>query len=67
MTADQFKAWLAEMKSTGIAATDTACAKALGLHVNTMLLMKDRGADKRTALACAALLRRILPYGEAEA
>lgn len=64
MTAEQFTKWLAEMKSAGLARSDAKCAEALGISANSVVAMKKNGADLRTALACRALLHRLLPYGE---
>ncbi len=63
MSAANFQGWLMDMKSAGLGPSDAECARLLGLHVNTMLLMKARGCDRRTALACRALLHRLEPYG----
>ncbi len=63
MTATDFNRWLAEMKAAKLATTNTACAKLLGLSANTIVSMKERGADRRTALACRALLHHMEPYG----
>ncbi len=64
MTAQQFIDWLADMKSAGLSTSDADCGRQLGLGVQTILNMKRRGADRRTALACRALLHRMTPYGE---
>jgi len=63
MTADQFKAWLAEMKSAGLARSDAECARLLGRSDETMLKYKREGTDRTVALACRALLHRMKPYG----
>ena len=62
MTADQFTRWLAEMKSAGLARSDAACSRLLGISSNSVVAMKRNGADMRTALACRALLHRLDPY-----
>lgn len=62
MTAADFSHWLVEMRIRGLAENDAQAAKALGVHQNTVTTAKRNGADKRTALACAALLRHIAPY-----
>lgn len=62
MTPDQFTKWLAEMKSAGLARSDAKCAELLGISANSVVDMKKRGADLRTALACRALLHRLEPY-----
>ena len=62
MSPESFTNWLAEMKSAGLARSDAACAKLLGVSANGILLMKKNGTDRRTALACRALLHRLEPY-----
>ena len=62
MTAEAFNRWLAEMKSAGLARSDAAAARLLGVSANSVVAMKQKGADKRTALACRALLHRMEPY-----
>ena len=64
MTGEQFQQWLGEMKEAGLARSDAECARQLGISANSVVSMKDRGADRRTALACRALLHRLQPYGE---
>ena len=55
MTAAQFKKWLKKMEeSTPI--TNSSIAHALGVSVNSVMNYKLRGCDKRTALACVAVL-----------
>lgn len=63
MTPDQFTEWLAAMKAAGLARSDKACADLLGISANALVAMKKRGCDRRTALACRALLHRLDPYG----
>lgn len=62
MTAGTFVQWLSEMKSAGLARSDAAAAKLLGISPNSVVKMKRRGCDRRTALACRALLHRLEPY-----
>lgn len=57
-----FVAWLTDMAVSGIARSDAECARLLGVTPNTMLKLKRDGADRRTALACRALLHRMEPY-----
>lgn len=64
MSPDAFQRWLAEMKAAKLATTGAACARLLGVSQNGLLHMKKHGADRRTALACRALLHRLPPYGE---
>lgn len=62
MTPETFTRWLADMKSAGLARSDAECARLLGISTNSVVTMKKRGADLRTALACRALLHRMEPY-----
>jgi DNA-binding CsgD family transcriptional regulator len=64
MTGPDFVNWLAEMKAAGLARSDAECARQLDISANSVVSMKERGADRRTALACRALLHRLHPYGE---
>ena len=63
MSAEDFNAWLAAMKEAGIARSDLECARLLGITANGILKRKKQGASKETALACAALLVGLEPYG----
>lgn len=56
MTAAQFKKWLKKMEANGALTSNAAIAYALGVTLNTVMAYKRRGCDKRTALACAALV-----------
>jgi DNA-binding CsgD family transcriptional regulator len=62
MTAEAFTRWLADMKSAGLARSDAECARLLGVSANAVVNMKKNGADRRTALACRALLHRLEAY-----
>jgi len=62
MTATQFTQWLAAMKTAGLIRFDNDAAKALGVTNDTIVNMKRKGTDTRTALACAALLSGLPPY-----
>jgi len=64
MTGTEFTAWLAEMKSAGLARSDAECARLLGVSKISVMTWKRNGTDKRTALACRALLHRLEPYGK---
>ena len=57
-----FAAWLAAMKAAGLAKSDAHCGRLLGVSPNSIVTIKKIGADRRTALACAALLAGIEPY-----
>lgn len=63
MTAEAFALWLKAMKDAGLARSDAACARLLGISANAVVAMKRNGTDRRTALACRALLHRMEPYG----
>lgn len=62
MKAKDFKAWLEEMQEVGLAKSDAECARLLEVTTASIVNMKRRGADLRTALACRALLHRMEPY-----
>lgn len=62
MTPEAFTNWLAAMKAAGLARSDAECARLLGIAANSVVLMKRKGADRRTALACRALLHRMEPW-----
>lgn len=62
MTAAAFVEWLAAMKDASLARSDAAAARLLGVSANTVVEMKQRGADLRTALACRALFHRLEPW-----
>lgn len=62
MTAEEFNEWLAKMKLAGLAKSDAACARLLGVSKNGLVAWKKVGTDYRTALACAALLAGLSPY-----
>lgn len=64
MTPGAFVQWLNEMKSGGLARSDAECARLLDISANSVVAMKKTGADRRTALACRALLHRMEPYGQ---
>ena len=62
MTPEAFCAWLAAMKEAGLARSDAAAGRLLGISANSVVEMKRRGTDRRTALACRALLHRLEPW-----
>lgn len=63
MTAEQFTRWLAAMKSTVVGVkSDADCGRLLGKSADTIVRMKQKGADRTTALACRALLHRLEPF-----
>lgn len=67
MTAAAFNAWIAEMKSAGLAKSDADCARMLGYEPKHLPRQKSSGGDQRLALACAALLSGLSPYGDSPA
>lgn len=62
MTPAAFIAWLVSMREAGLARSDAACGRLLGISADTVVRLKRDGADLRTALACRALLHRLEPY-----
>ena len=62
MTPEAFINWLASMKEAGLARSDAAAARLLGVAPNSVVAMKKRGTDHRTALACRALFHRLEPW-----
>lgn len=64
MTPDAFINWLASMKEAGLARSGAAAARLLGVAANSVVAMKKRGTDHRTALACRALFHRLEPWSE---
>jgi hypothetical protein len=59
---EAFTRWLVEMKTTGRARSDAECARLLGITPRQIINIKANGASQQTALACAALLRKVRPY-----
>jgi len=62
MTPAAFINWLDSMKESGLARSDAAAARLLGVSANAVVQMKRKGADHRTALACRALFHRLEPW-----
>lgn len=62
MSPDAFRRWLTEMKEAGLARSDAECGRLLGKSADTIVRMKERGADHTVALACRALLHRLEPF-----
>lgn len=62
MTPAAFRAWLAEMKAAGLATSDAAAGRLLGVSADTVVRRKTAGASVEVALACRALLHRLEPY-----
>ena len=64
MTKEDFRQWLTAMKKTLRVNSDAECAQLLGVSKTAVQDFKKRGADRRTALACRALIHSLKPYGE---
>ncbi len=64
MSPELFQRWLLEMRIAGLANSDADCGHLLGISANAIVNLKKRGSDKRTALACRALLDGLKPYGD---
>jgi DNA-binding XRE family transcriptional regulator len=62
VTGAQFTAWIAAMKAAGRIKTQADLAELIGLSVQSIISIKRNGCDKRTALACAALLHGLAPH-----
>ena len=64
MTPKDVNDWLDRMimKWRGKAKTEGDCARLLGVSLDTMPRMKQRGSDRKTALACAALMAGLDPH-----
>lgn len=56
MTASQFADFVDTLKRRGYSTRTRALAEMLGVSTNTIRNLFERGADKRTALACQAVL-----------
>lgn len=66
MSPEDVVTWLAEVRERGIATTDIEAGALIGKSHDTLRLMKLRGADQTTAMACAAALSRLPPFGGTE-
>lgn len=64
MTPASFNCWLADMKLAGLTKSDAAAARLLDMSPNAIVKIKRNGTDRRTALACSALLHKLDPYKE---
>ena len=62
MTPESFQGWLVSMKEAGLARSDAAAARLLGVSANIVVRWKRVGTDTRTALACRALVPRLEPW-----
>ena len=70
MTADEFKAWAADMVAQGRArpehGRDIDLARLLGINKNTIGKYFREGTDRTVALACSALLMQLGPYPDVD-
>ena len=66
MTGDQFCRWLDAMFQSNKAKTNVEISRLLGRKPNRISIYKTKGTDRTVALACAALLKGVRPYGEME-
>lgn len=67
MPPDEVQRWLDTVLQRGLAATETEAAELIGKSSDTLTRMKKLGADRTTALACAAVLRHLSPFGGVQA
>ena len=63
MTAEQFQEWLQSMFQSNKARTNIEVSILLGRKPNQISIYKRKGTNRTVALACAALLNDIKPYG----
>lgn len=63
MTPEQFNQWLVDMRDRGVVKSDRDAATQLGMTANGLLVMKRRGGNRRTALACQAIAHGLTPWG----
>jgi hypothetical protein len=63
MSPEDVRAWLEAMVKAGRAENDGECALLLGMDRSSMTRLKRYGGRRITALACAALLADLKPYG----
>ena len=63
MTAEDFNRWVAEVKAAGLARNIKEAAALIGRKPDAMTKYRRYGADLTVALACAAVMAGIAPYG----
>lgn len=64
MTAEDFNRWLADLISSGRVRNIKEAAALIGRKQDMMTKYRQYGADRTVALACAAALAGIPPYGD---
>lgn len=62
MTPEAFTSWLAAMKAAGLARSDAAAGRLLGISANAVVRRKNEGTTHEVALACRALFHRLEPW-----
>lgn len=62
LSPEAFVFWLDLVRFKKLANSDVEAGKLLGITKNTVVTMKKSGADKRTALACEAVLKGLTPF-----
>lgn len=66
--AQSFRDWLSAMRESGLAKSDAACARALGVSPHTIVTIKQTGLEgptvRRTKLAMSALLNQVSSWGD---
>ena len=66
MTGPDFTAWLAAVKAAGLAQTEADALALLGYGPDQGIRWKRNGTSHAIALACAAVLAGLKPYGQGE-
>lgn len=56
------QAWLDIVRAKGLATTDLGAGELIGKSPDTVIRMKQKGADRAIGLACAAVLNGIEPF-----
>ena len=59
MTAEEFKAWVKQMREYGIARSKAQCAKLLKKHPNSISNYCKRGCNESVASHCFRILHRL--------
>jgi hypothetical protein len=63
LSAEAFCQWLTIVQDLGKASSQREAAELLGVDPMTIVDMKRKGADRRTAYACQAILHDLEPFG----
>lgn len=62
MSGMEFSLWAARMVSDGIVEKEPDLPALLGVSRQGFWLMKAKGVDRRTALACTAIANKLVPW-----